>query len=114
MHLFLSRKNLQEKRNKANSKYVQQPLSISDSVLKVNEINANGKLHADQEEPKTRNIKTLKSCTSTSKEVKQYYPKTSTVQQTWFLTVSGTKIKELTVRDIECIFHASLDKSDKF
>lgn len=48
MHLFLSRKNLQEKRNKTNSKYVQQPLSISDSVLKVNEINANGKLHADQ------------------------------------------------------------------
>uniref|UniRef100_A0A8W8I396 B box-type domain-containing protein n=1 Tax=Magallana gigas TaxID=29159 RepID=A0A8W8I396_MAGGI len=71
-----------------------------------------GKLHADQDQPKTRNIKPLKSRTSTSKEVKQDYPKASTTQQTWSLT-AGTKIKELTVPDIECIFHVSLDKSDK-
>lgn len=72
-----------------------------------------GKLHADQEEPKTRNIKTLKFCTSTSKEVIQEHPKASTVQQTWSLTASGTKLKELTVPDIKCIFYVSLDKSDK-
>eukprot|EP00105_Crassostrea_gigas_P005523 XP_011419162.1 PREDICTED: tripartite motif-containing protein 12A-like [Crassostrea gigas] len=50
-----------------------------------------GKLHVDQTKPELRSIKTLKPRTSTSKEVKQDYPKASTVQQTWSLT-AGTKI----------------------
>lgn len=72
-----------------------------------------GKLHADQTKPELRSIKSLESCTSTSKEVKREYPKASNVQQTQSPSASVIKVRELTVPGVERLFHVSLDKSDK-
>lgn len=89
------------------------PTYTAGQYCKEDIFNLLGKLHADQTKSEIRDFKCLKSCTSTNKKMKRNYPKASTVQETWSLAVFGTKIKELTVPDIGCIFHVSLDKSDK-